>query len=109
MYTTTTTLLYLYAGMFYYTITNIDPILRSRLHAIMLLAVANSEVINTYGIDEILKPFVEEVMELESVSLICIIANNTYYTLYHMFTPVYKSHIHHTILLINLALGRKET
>ena len=49
-------------GMFYYTITNIDPILRSRLDAIMLLTVANSQVITTYGIDEILKPFVEEIM-----------------------------------------------
>ena len=54
--------------MFYYTITNIDPILRSRLHTIMLLAVANSQVIDTYGIDEILRPFVEEMKELESVS-----------------------------------------
>ena len=55
-------------GMFYYTITNIDPMLRSRLDAIMLLAVAKSEVISKYGIDEILKPFVEEMMELESAS-----------------------------------------
>ena len=54
--------------MFYYTITNIDPMLRSRLGAIMLLAVAKSEVISKYGIDEILKPFVEEMMELESAS-----------------------------------------
>lgn len=56
-----------YVGMFYYTLTNIDPTLRSRLHAIMLLAVAKSQVINTYGINEILKPFVDEMMELESV------------------------------------------
>lgn len=59
----------LYVGIFYYTITNIEPMLRSRLQAIMLLAVATSQVISTYGIDEILKPFVEEMMKLESVSL----------------------------------------
>lgn len=61
----------MYVGMFYYTLTNIEPILRSKLHAIMLLAVATSKVINTYGIDEILKPFVEDMMELESVSFLC--------------------------------------
>ena len=66
--------------MFYYTLTNIDPTLRSRLHAIMLLAVANSQVINTYGIDEILKPFVEEMMELESVC--STVMHAVYYILY---------------------------
>ena len=60
-------LAYLLVGMFYYTITNIDPSLRSKLDAIMLLAVANFNVINRYGIDEILKPFIEEMMELEHV------------------------------------------
>jgi len=34
----------------------------------MLLAVANFNIINTYGIDEILRPFVEEeMMELKHV------------------------------------------
>ena len=60
-------LAYLFVGMFYYTITSIDPSLRSKLDTIMLLAVANFNVINRYGIDEILKPFIEEMMELEHV------------------------------------------
>jgi len=55
--------------MFYYTITNIHPVLRSRLQTIMLLSVVESKYIEMYGIDEILKPFVSEMMELESVSL----------------------------------------
>jgi len=34
----------------------------------MLLSVVESKYIEMYGIDEILKPFVSEMMELESVS-----------------------------------------
>ena len=55
--------------MFYYTITNIDPKLRSRLHTIMLLAVVESQYITKYGIDTILEPFIEEMKALESVSV----------------------------------------
>lgn len=71
-------------GMFYYTLTNIDPMLRSRLHAIMLLAVAKSQVINKYGVDIILKPFVEEMMELESVSSTLLQQCTYIYYTYHV-------------------------
>lgn len=71
-------------GMFYYTITNIHPALRSRLQTIMLLSVVESKYIEMYGIDEILKPFVSEMMELESVSAclcVCVQCVNLYYSL----------------------------
>lgn len=60
-------LLYIHAGLFYYTLTNIAPALRSTLRAIMLLAVVKTSHIDEYGIDVILKPFVEEMRQLESV------------------------------------------
>ena len=55
--------------MFYYTLTNIEPKLRSTLQTIMLLAVAESQCITKYGIDIILEPFVEDMKQLESVSI----------------------------------------
>ena len=45
-------------GAFYFTIGNISPKYRSQLSAIQLLALVKSSFISTYGMDEILKPFV---------------------------------------------------
>jgi len=54
----------------------------------MLLSVVESKYIEMYGIDEILKPFVSEMMELESVSAclcvcvcVCVCALSLYYSL----------------------------
>ena len=55
-------------GLFYYTLGNLEPRLRSTLAAIHLVAVVRTEYIITYGVDEILRPFVEDVKKLESVS-----------------------------------------
>ena len=52
------------AGAFYYTIGNISPKYRSRLSSIQLLALAKSNLITTYGIDIILKPFIDDVKKL---------------------------------------------
>ena len=54
-------------GMFYYCLCNIDPSLRSRLQSIMLLAAVEISVMEKYGIDKVLEPFVEEMKQLESV------------------------------------------
>ena len=56
-----------YTGMFYYMIGNIDPRLRSGLHTIQLMAVARTQHIDKYGMNEILKPFMEEIRQLEEV------------------------------------------
>ena len=57
----------MHEGLFYYTLTNITPALRSTLRVIMLLAVVKTSHIDEYGIDVILEPFVEEMSKLESV------------------------------------------
>ena len=54
--------------MFYYMIGNIEPRLRSGLHTIQLLAVTRTQHIDKYGISNILKPFVEDMIGLENVN-----------------------------------------
>ena len=55
-------------GLFYYTIGNIDPKFRSAIHTIQLVAVVKTTLISKYGINQILKPFMDEINVLESVS-----------------------------------------
>lgn len=58
--------------MFYYLLGNIHPRLRARLNTIQLLCVVKSTYINEYGMDEILRPFVGDVMKLEKVCALSI-------------------------------------
>ena len=55
-------------GLFYYTIGNLSPHLRSQLISIQLLAVVKTTNISKYGIDTILEPFMEELRILEEVN-----------------------------------------
>ena len=55
------------SGLFYYTLGNIRPHLRSQTKAIQLVSVVKSSYIEKYGIDTILEPFVDAVKQLESV------------------------------------------
>lgn len=55
------------SGLLYYTLGNLDPKLRSTLKSIHLLSIAKHECIVRYGIEELLKPVVEDVLELEKV------------------------------------------
>ena len=57
-----------YIGLFYYILGNLEPRLRSPINSIQLVAVVKTSVIDTYGIDKVLEPFVQDVMKLESVS-----------------------------------------
>ena len=57
-----------YIGLFYFTLGNIKPKFRSTLQAIQLLCAVKTECIKKYGIDEVLKPFMLAINELESVS-----------------------------------------
>ena len=54
-----------HSGLFYYTLGNLDPKLRSTLDSIFLLAIAKVTAIQAHGIDVILEPFVEAVQKLE--------------------------------------------
>lgn len=57
-------MLYYFLGAFYFTLGNISPKYRSQLSAIQLVALVKSSFVSTYGMDEILKPFVNDVKKL---------------------------------------------
>lgn len=55
-------------GLFYYTLGNLDPVLRSSLKNIHLLCIAEYGLIKKYGIENVMKPIVEALLELEKVN-----------------------------------------
>ena len=59
--------------MFYYTLDNLPPSLRSKLCSIQLLCVCKYSFIKKYGVDVILQPFIEDVKKLEKVNSLYII------------------------------------
>lgn len=56
--------LFHFVGMFYFTLGNLAPRYRSHLSNIHLLAIVKSKMISLYGIDEILKPMIDDVKKL---------------------------------------------
>ena len=50
--------------MFYFTIGNLSPMYRSQLSNINLVAIAKVTHIDTYGMDAVLKPFVDDLKKL---------------------------------------------
>jgi hypothetical protein len=52
-------------GAFYYVVGNIEPRYRSALRVIQLVTLVKSKLVDEYGVDEILKPFVESILKLE--------------------------------------------
>ena len=57
----------LITGLFYYLLGNIFPRLRAGLNSIQVLCAVKSSVIKEYGMNEILRPFVADVLKLEEV------------------------------------------
>jgi hypothetical protein len=55
-------------GAFYYVVGNIEPRYRSALRVIQLVTLVKSKLVDEYGVDEILKPFVESILKLEQVT-----------------------------------------
>ena len=53
--------------MFYYLLGNIRPRYRSQLKAIQLVAVVNTSIIDSNGIDAVLAPLVNDIKKLEKV------------------------------------------
>ena len=47
---------------------NLDPALRSSLEAINLISLFSSDLLATYSFDDILRPFIEDLKELNAVS-----------------------------------------
>ena len=56
-------------GCLFFSIGNIHPKFRSQLKTMFLVALATAPVINTHGIDEVLRPFVEELQDLHKNKL----------------------------------------
>ena len=56
-------------GLFYYTLGNIRPELRSTQRSIQLIACVTSPVLEKYGFQLILKPFIDDVNSLCRVSI----------------------------------------
>ena len=54
-------------AMFYYTLGNISPKFRSTTKMIQLVAVTKYTVLEEYGFNEILQPFMVSIRSLESV------------------------------------------
>ena len=63
-------------GMFYYTIGNLRPELRSTQRAIQLIACATAPNIKRYGFETILKPFIDDIKSLAEVMIKFSVANN---------------------------------
>lgn len=60
-------LMCIHVGLFYYSLGNIEPKYRSTCHSIQLLAVVRTNLIDKYGINEILKPLMDSIKQLENV------------------------------------------
>lgn len=58
----------IFLGMFYYTIANLPPALRSAHRCIQLIAVISCPLLVNYGFREVLKPFINDVKKLYTVS-----------------------------------------
>ena len=74
------------AGMFYYTLGNLRPELRSTHSAIQLISCVTAPILKKYGFRQILKPFIEDVKVLHDVRLY--IPANTY-----TVEALYKGHL----------------
>lgn len=57
---------HVYSGIFYFTLGNVSPKFRSKLSSIQLVAIALHRDLITYGMDTVLKPFIQDVMKLVS-------------------------------------------
>lgn len=55
-----------YLGMFYFALGNISPKFRSKLSSIHLITIVKTSLIVQYGIDTVLKPFIEDLKKLVS-------------------------------------------
>ena len=59
---------YYYIGMFYYTLGNLRPELRSTQRSIQLIACVTSQNLQKYGFEAVLEPFITDVNILATVS-----------------------------------------
>lgn len=56
-------------GAFYFTLGNLSPKYRSKLTSIYLLALVKSSFISSYGMDAVLKPFIDDMKKLVCLNI----------------------------------------
>lgn len=59
-------------ALFYYTLGNIHPRYRSTIRCIQLLTVTKSSILQEYGADAILEPFMDNIKSLEQVLVVTV-------------------------------------
>ena len=59
--------IFISVGAFYFTIGNIHPKFRSRVHSIQLVALVKAAHIKLYGMNKILEPIVKDIQKLVSL------------------------------------------
>lgn len=57
-------------GAFYFTLGNIEPRYRSKLHVIQLVTLANSSTIKNHGFNAVLQPLVRDLQHLETEGIV---------------------------------------
>lgn len=55
-------------GVFYYVIGNVEPRLRSSLRNIQLIACVTTPLLQKYGFEKVLRPFIDDANKLSNVS-----------------------------------------
>ncbi len=63
----------LHTGFFYFTLGNLEPKYRSTIASIQLLGIVKKSLLDKYGIDAVLQPFVDDLKKLVIVKLYCIL------------------------------------
>ncbi len=58
-------------GIFYYILGNIQPKFRSKLSSIQLVAIVKTPTLNMYGMDAVLRPFVDDLKKLVGCVVLC--------------------------------------
>lgn len=61
---------YYNSGLFYYVLGNIDPRLRSTLRPIQLIAAVTNPLLQEYGFEKVLNPFICDANKLTEASTI---------------------------------------
>ena len=62
-----------FAGAIYFTLGNLPPKCRSKLTSIYVVALLKQKFVTLYGMDKILKPFIEDIIQLVSLTTIILL------------------------------------
>ena len=80
----------MHTGIFYFVLGNLPPKFRSRLSAIHLVAIVNRNVLSQYGMDPVLRPFVDDLKKLVGMYMYITLGSSNDHTMYSC--PCIKEH-----------------